>query len=355
MSFNVPSIDTIYNRVKADMEARVSSGVKVSRFSILGILALVFAGACHLIYEYITFIADQLFPDTAITTYLDRIANIYGLPRKAATYSTGQVEFTGVDGTAIPEGTLLQDTAGIQFATLAEVTIAGGNATADVQADTAGTAGNTSDPTLSLVAPITDVDTDATITTEISGGQERETDEELRARVLQRIQAPPSSGTEADYIRWALEVEGVGKAWVFSGEDYLGAGTVAVLIATSDLDVVDPAVKANVAAYIETVRPIGANVDVQDIVPLDTDYLVQISPDTTALRDNVKTNLENLHLAEAAPGGTLLLSHIRNAIATSGVADYDIQEIDLDGDPQGVENIVTTGFDTAKFNSVSFD
>lgn len=308
MAFSRPTLNTIYLRIKVDMESRVTSGVKIPKFSLLGIMAIVFAGAVHLLYAYLVFISDQLFVDTATTEWLDRLANIYGVPRKAAAFSSGQVTFTGVNTTVIPEGTSLQNNDGLTFSTVAEVTITGGSAVADVQADIAGVSGNITDTSLFLVSPLVDVDTEAFVTTAFGGGQDQETDPELRLRLLQRIQNPPSSGTKADYIRWALEVAGVGKAWVLAAEEYAGAGTVAVSIATTALEPVDSVVHQNVVDYIASVKPVGANVDVEDVVTKNTDYQISITPNTLDLRNSISDNLKDLHLVEAQPGGTLLIT-----------------------------------------------
>lgn len=349
--FSRPSVQTIAARIRADMEARITSKVRIPRFSLLGVLAFVFAGAMHLLYGYLSKLVDQNFIDTASTTFLDRIANLYGLPRKAATYAEGQVFFTGVDATVIPAGTQVRNSEGFIYSTLDEATITGGGVSAEIQANEPGIASNTEETTLQLVAADPNIDTEVSATIPPNGGTEQETDEQLRARLKQRLQNPPSSGTDADYVRWALEVEGVGKAWTLSAENYKGAGTVASVIATAALEVVDSQVKQDVIDNIETQRPVGAQVDVVDLIPLPTKYIMRISPNNSQLRQNISTNLDNLHLAETVPGGTLLLSHIRSAIASSGVIDYVIDDIELNGNSIGVQNIETSGFDTAVFDS----
>ena len=345
-----PTIDQIYQRIKADMEARVSSNTPILRFSILGIINSVFTGAIHLVYGYVENISRQLFPDTATGEFLDRWANLYGLPRKAATFAAGTVQFTGTDGTPILEGTQVQNSEGLTYSTLSEVLITGGIATVDVQADESGEASNTEETVLSLSFPISGVDTEVQAPIPPDGGQEKETDEALRARLLQRLQNPPSSGTAADYERWALEVDGVGKAWTLPAEEYAGAGTVASVIATVNLEVVAPSVKDAAQIYIDTVRPVGAQADVLNLEPLATEYDIDLNPNTQEIRDNVDKNLNDLHLAEASPGGILYLSHIRSAIASSGVIDYEITDIRLAGFSIGVTNIQTTGLKTPVYD-----
>ena len=57
----------------------------------------------------------------------------------------------------------------------------------------------------------------------IAGGADEQSDLLLLQRVLARLRQPPHGGADFDYIRWALEVPGVTRAWVYPLE--LGAGT----------------------------------------------------------------------------------------------------------------------------------
>lgn len=354
MSFERPTLQTIYNRIKADMESRLKTDRKILRYSFLGIMAYVFAGAVYLCYGYLVFLADQLFPDTAIKEFLDRLGIERSLPRKSATYATGIVLFSGTNGTVIVEGTKLQSADGLEFSTIDEVAISGSSISADIQCDTAGIAGNVTDTTLQLITPIIGVDTEATVTTALNGGVDTETDDQYRYRIEQRYQNPPSCGTVADYIRWALEVPGIGRAWCLKASEYLGPGTVGVVIATSDLNTVAPAVKSDVVTYIASVKPEVAAVDVSDIIRQNTDYFVSINPNTQEYRDAATAELEALHQSEAAPNGTILLTHIYDALKRSGVLDYDITNIRLAGVDIGEQNVVTSGFRVAVFNSAAF-
>ena len=66
----------------------------------------------------------------------------------------------------------------------------------------------------------------------MTGGTDTETDEQLRARILQRIQNPPMGGSAADYVAWALAVPGVTRAWAAPEQ---GIGTITVRFLMDDL------------------------------------------------------------------------------------------------------------------------
>ncbi|HOX23818.1 MAG TPA: baseplate J/gp47 family protein, partial [Elusimicrobiales bacterium] len=79
-----------------------------------------------------------------------------------------------------------------------------------------------------------------------------ETDDDYRARLLDRIRRPPAGGNKYDYPRWALEVEGVKAAYCFGGESAThGIGTVDVLVLASGVsEIPDQTLKDAVLAYI---------------------------------------------------------------------------------------------------------
>ena len=66
----------------------------------------------------------------------------------------------------------------------------------------------------------------------LTGGTDTETDEQLRARILHRIQNPPMGGAAADYVAWALAVPGVTRAWAAPEQ---GVGTITVRFLMDDL------------------------------------------------------------------------------------------------------------------------
>lgn len=87
-----------------------------------------------------------------------------------------------------------------------------------------------------------------------------ETQDDLLKRLLLKMQKPSTSGNKNDYLNWALSVDGVGAAKVFPTSRGPGTVDVAVVgidrrsMALEDIDLVK--------TYIESVRPVGANVDV---------------------------------------------------------------------------------------------
>lgn len=324
MAFERPTLTEIVDRTSTDINSRVAGGQGAAlRRSVLGVLARVLAGAVHLLYGYLDWLARQLMPDTAEAEHLARWASVWGVARRAGIYASGLVGFTGADGSTVPAGTELQAADGTLYTTAADATISSGVALATVTAAAPGAAGNVeAGVSLSLVTPISGVDSTA-VTNGITGGLDDEDDDSLRERLLARIQQPPHGGAAFDYEAWAREVAGVGNVWVSPGE--MGAGTVTVRFVTEDPDnlIPDAQLVDDVQAHIDGQRPVTAEVYVVAPVAVPLDFTIQLTPNTQAVRDAVQAELVDLLQREAEPGGTILLSHIREAISVAaGETDH---------------------------------
>jgi uncharacterized phage protein gp47/JayE len=343
MSFSRPTLDTIYGRMKADLFARFDTSNWLTRGLALVLLA-VFAGAIYLCYGFLVEVSKQFIFATANDEFLDWWRRLYGLEDKNGTKAQGVVQFSGTNGTPITAGTEIQTDNNLVFTTDALATISGVTASADITAEAVGEDYNL-DPadysTLTLVSPISGIDDTQLILTYPTGGTEAETRAELINRLLQRVQNPPGSGNIADYQRWALSIDGVGRAWTLDAEDWFGAGTVGVVISTASLEVVSTAVKNDVETYIESVRPIGADVSYVDIEPKENLVEISITPNTTDFQDACDLALADVYYLESGPGYTVPINAIRAAIESTGVDDYAIREILIDGTPQN--NLLVDG------------
>lgn len=208
---------------------------------------------------------DLCMLDTAAFEYLDRKGMDYGLERNPATASTGYVTFKGVSGTIIPKGlSLVSNTHSFKTDYEAVIPTSG---TIDIHCTCSelGTVGNI------LAGGITGIrSTEAisgvTVTNKnnFEGGTEEEDDESYRKRIYEKIQMPIASGNSNQYVYWAKQVSGVGNARCIPLWD--GAGTVKVVILSMNGGAPDDTIIENVAAYIETQRPIGAKVTVSKAV-----------------------------------------------------------------------------------------
>lgn len=328
MAFQRPTPTQLIERIQQDFVSRLSLVGGVLRRSVVAVLSRVIAGGAHELHGFLEFLSRQVFPDTSELEYLERQGALYGINRKAAEFATGDVEFSGNDGTLIPTGTVLQRSDGARYETQADGTIASGVVTVAAEALTAGDDGNADElVVLTLVSPIAGANSTATVETGgLSGGADQESDDDLRQRILDRLRFAPQGGAEQDYVTWATEVPGVTRAWVFPGE--LGAGTVTVrFVRDDDASIIpDGAEVTAVQEYIEERRPVTAQVTVVAPVAVPLNFTIEITPDTTATRAAVESELRDLlNRDEIVPGGTILLSQIFTVIGIAeGVTDFEV-------------------------------
>jgi len=343
MPFTRPTLITIIQRIEADMEQRLTGTVPLLAVGLLRILARVFAGAIHLLYGLLQWLAKQLFYDTAEESELDNHARRWGLTRKAAEFATGTITFTGVDGASIATGTLVVDEDGVELETTASGIIAAGTLTLAVEAVEPGDAGNlTAATVLIMIEPMSEI-TEVEVVS-MAGGLDQESDSDLAGRIFERISTPPMGGTADDFERWAREVSGVADAWAFPNNPSLG--TVSIVAKALGVDPVPaPALLSAVETNVNAKKPVTAGTAIEPIVSKLIDITIEIDTDYTPYENAIESNLSDFFGSEAAPGGTILWSQLNNAISTSGIPDYEITQITVAGTPVSLADIVFTGFE----------
>ncbi|MDI2594159.1 baseplate J/gp47 family protein [Pseudomonas sp. N3-W] len=329
MPFETPSLPVLIKRAQSDL---ASDSLRQSDAQVL---ARTLGGAAYGLYGYLDWIAEQILPDKADESTLERIAALrLNQPRKAAQAASGSVSFTASAGAVLDVDTLLQSSDGRAYkVTASRTTINGLNITSIAALD-AGSLGNAdAGMTLIPVQPIQGIagNSFVVLAPGLSGGIAQESLESLRSRVIRSYRIIPHGGSAQDYETWALECPGVTRAWCRGS--YLGPGTVGLFIMRDDdaQPVPGPAQLAEVQAYIEPLRPVTAELHVLPPEQKPVIYSMRLTPDTTAVRAAVEAQLRDLHNREAGLGETLLISHIREAISSAtGESDHALTSPTLD-------------------------
>lgn len=329
MPFSRPGLSDLIQRNQADINSRLPGADAALRRTFVGVIGRVLSAVAHALYGYINWSSQQFLPDTADAEALDRMASLWlRQSRLAAVVAVGFADLSGIDGSVIPAGTLLQRGDGVEYATTVEATIAAGVAAVAVAAVVAGADGNAvAGVGLTLVSPIAGVQSKATVAVGgLTGGADVESDDSLRARIITRMRQQPHGGSKLDYEQWAAEAHpDVTRVWVYPQE--LAANGVTVRIMTDDATangIPDQTVIDVVQAYIDDVRPTTADpVVVAPIaVPLDV-TISGLSPDTSVVRAAIEAELADLVRRDAEPGGVVLISRIREAISiAAGESDH---------------------------------
>lgn len=317
--FERPALKELIARTLADTISRFTPEELLRRAD-ARVYSRVLAGASHELHGHLQALLQQVIYDTAEDEYLKRWASLWGITQKPAEYASGTVTATGAG--AIPVGTLYRRADGAEFEVTDDVTAPGA---VPVQAVVPGAAGNTvAGSSLSLMTPIAGVVT-AAVVVELANGSDIEEVSALRARFLARVRRAPNGGDRYDYVTWALQVPGVTRAWVFPQE--LGPGTVTVrFVRDGDASPIpDAGEVAAVVAYLEEVRPVTAQVHVFAPAAVPLNFTIDLTPASAAVKAAVTASLADLLQREAAPGATILLSHIREAVSiAAGEVDHVI-------------------------------
>ena len=313
-----PTLSEIVARIENDAKARLTE--EELRRSDVKVLLRVLAGASHGMYTAIAYGIKQMFTDSAEGKYLERKGSLFNIQKRAATTAKGSVTFTWNQATDVPIGTLLQSASGYQYETVSSPTAEG---VAEVEAVNSGSDFNlVAESVLSLVNPIAGI-TEATVTTAIEGGEDAETEDAYRERVMEHTRTPPRQGTKEDYVMWAKEVPGVGYAWCYPRECEENSVTIRIL--DTDGNLPDEDLVERTQAYLESKNNALAIVHV--VAPLEqkVNFTLKISPDSLALRSAAEAAIKDLFKREAIPGNTIYLSHMNAVLsAVSGEEDHVI-------------------------------
>jgi uncharacterized phage protein gp47/JayE len=327
--FQRPTLAELIARVQADLESEVT-GITARlrrRFERAAAVATAIVG--HGLHGHLAWVAEQIFPDTAVERFLLRWAAVFGLTRKAAVRATGFVSVTGTGGD-MPAGTQwVRPADGRLYETLTDADDITTAVDVQLRAVEGGIDGNVdAGEELTLVNPVADVDGTAVVDEDgIDGGADLETLEALLERLLHRIQDPPKGGAPGDFETWALEVAGVTRAWEYVGVDGTGnpgIGKVALaFVRDGDEDIIpDGDALQEVQDYLDD-RFFGDEVIVFAPTEAPLTVTITLTPNTSAVQTAVKAEIADMISRDAEPGGTILLSRIREAIsAATGETDH---------------------------------
>jgi uncharacterized phage protein gp47/JayE len=349
MPWSTPTLRDVRSLVRDAVNASLPGADASVPNSVLRVLSDNQGALCHLTLQYIDWLALQLLPDTAETEWLDRHGDIWlvnsdgSTGRKLATLASGIATFEGsAEGALIPTGTQLRSavgappgspstTAELGYETLEDIVVGSGFAEGPIRALDPGALGNLdTGSVLSMETPPANVSPQATVVT-LTGGTDTETDDQLRARILQRIRNPAMGGSQENYVTWALAVPGVERAWAAPEQ---GPGTITVrFLMDRTLRPPDgwplPEDVVAVKDYIDLMRPVTVK-DSYVVAPIKQFVDVTIKnlvPDDW--EEAIRDSLDKMLYALAATGQTIYAAWISYAIMnTAGVQSFQLVTTD---------------------------
>jgi uncharacterized phage protein gp47/JayE len=337
MPWNTPALRDVRSLVRDAVNASLPGADATVPNSVLRVLSDNQGALCHLTLQYIDWLALQLLPDTAETEWLDRHGKIWlvnadgSTGRKMATMAAGTASFQGtIDATVLPAGTQLTSSVSmpqgstspnsvVSFETLEDITTSAFVlVSGPIRALDPGSVGNIPDGSGVSILNVVDGVSQTGFIVHVDGGTDTETDDQLRARVLQRIRNPPMGGSQSDYVRWALAVPGVTRAWAASE---MGIGTITVRFLMDDLRAADDGWPnqqdvATVQAYVDTQRPVTTK-DCFVIAPIKQFMdvtIAQLVPNTPEAQAEIEASISDMLFQMAAPGQTIFGAWVSYAI-----------------------------------------
>jgi uncharacterized phage protein gp47/JayE len=341
MPWTTPTLRAVRENVRGEITASLGRASFIGN-SVLRVIADATAAVCHLTLRYIDWLSFQLLPDTAEHEWLDRHGDIWlvnadgTVGRKVGTFASGEVTVTGTQGMIVPLATRMLGSDNWPYETTAQIVVDDIGVSVPVRALNSGIGGNKNDGDILIFETgISGVDGEAPVVI-IDGGVDAETDDELRERILRRIQQPPQGGAAYDYEAWALAVSGVTRAWCAPLE--MGMGTVTVRFMMDDLRADNDGFPTaadieTVAAYIETKRPVSVkDCFVLSPLPQPIDFnIFNLNPDTEAIRAAIEGSIQEMLYTVSAPGQTIFAAWKYGAvIGAPGVISFNLETNDDD-------------------------
>lgn len=294
-----------------------------------------------------------MFPEWSYGEYLDLHAKRVALERRAAGYAYAELEIEGIAGTVIPAGFAfavpsVNSQPAIEFRTMEAAEIAeDGKAAVGVLAVLPGTSGNVpADAIVLMVSPMRGI-TAIKNPEKASGGTEEESDDSLRARIMEIEQGLDTGfvGCDADYIRWAKEVPGVGNPFVIANWDPAVKNSVKLVVLDSNGEPANDHILELVYDHIispgnrlNRKAPIGAILTVVAPVMKEIAYSLSASLmdgyDAAAVADSITASIQQYYIKAKDEG---LVQYIKiHAIIAQTPGIYDFTHLTMNGD---VENI----------------
>lgn len=307
MPFNQDSLQILQEKSYANLMSLLKPISGTPRYNILKVLASIDAGIQHQNLGDLSFLAEQLFPDTATGEYLrlhwsDRVSPLY------ASTAVGSVKQTGAEGTAVPIGLIYASASGKRYFTkYASVVGSGGFATVQVSASEAGSPSNlAADQDLSIVSSLTaGLDSTAKIADGgIAGGVDGETDEVYLARVLLYLQNSTRYGKPGDFAAWAVDSTAeVSKAFEIKNFGVFGVLLIQVINGNQIDGVKQVKNLEAVTAYIEHhMPPCQITVRSPEIIFLMPSIQLLPTENSVENRSTIKARLQSFLNIKAGPG-----------------------------------------------------
>lgn len=331
--------EEIYQKMKSEYENQ--TGDTFNEESDIAIRFRVLAGEVYNVKTSMEWLKRQMFSATASGEYLDYLASQRGLSRKQPQKSKGQLTFKITEPKAhaiiIPKDTVVAtaDSEPVRFVTLVDKEISAGQLSASVyaEAEKAGSSGNINLNKAVIAVSVPAEIESVTNSVRFSGGEDTESDDELRERIKESYLNQSNGTNKAYYEQLALSVEGIYKAGVVGKAR--GAGTVNVYVSGNGTEASTTAV-AQAQTLMSKGRELNVDVLVQkaQIAPIDLNVAVWAKSGYSSSEVTSKCGTAFRKYISSLPvGGRMYLTALGNRLMETGCIDnyqYNVDMIDTE-------------------------
>ncbi|HIS69194.1 MAG TPA: baseplate J/gp47 family protein [Candidatus Gallacutalibacter stercoravium] len=328
-----PKYQEILNRMKETFAAQ--AGYEADDASDIGIRLKVLAGEIFDLSAYAEWLHRQMFLQTATGQQLDLHAQQWGCERIPAATAQGELTFSRTGSTeqeaVIPAGTVCAaaGSEAVRVQTTQQAVIAQGLPSVKVpaQALSAGMAGNAAAGVIvAMLNPPAGV-TNVTNASPFTGGREAETDEQLRARLLERCRDRANGVNAAFYREIALAHEEIRSVQAVAQGN--GPHSVDLYVAGYGEDL-DTEFLTALQQEIQSMREIGTSVRVLEAQQVQVNLYVTVTPqdgyEMNSLRPACEQALQD-YLNRLEVGQDMLLIDAGEALYhVPGVQNYEFQK-----------------------------
>lgn len=349
----IPTPAEIKDRIVADLNNKLNQTTPALPKAFNNVLAGALAGVIVLLYRAITWVYRQIFPQTADDASLRLLGAIVNVFPLSAVFAVIECDVPGDNGYTPPEGTLFRSASSVVYKITSTEVIAGGSATVQMTAQESGESGNLPDGSeLSIVSPDPQLTGTATINSTITSGDDAESDDSFRTRVISEYQKRKTGGAPADYEAWGLEAPNFD--WISPLDSPTTAGIVQVygrvdnqtdgIPTGTQLDELELYLTTDPDTGLRTRHPIGPPVETIAITRRVFDVEIFIQNGTTQLESDI-TDAVIEYIANQQPFNEAINTIRIDTISEGGIADVgnDI------ANPQGatVTAVTLTDVDTS--------
>lgn len=297
--------------------------------------------------EALNQVVQWIFPEFSTGWVLDLHAKRIGLERKEASKSTGVLHIVGTDEVLIQKGFVFctpatEITANVNYEAIDDYTLQYDEDTEKYVADVSirclegGVIGNTPSDSITLMASPIDGIESITNPDAITDGAEEESDADLFERIndIDKTKNVSHVGNDADYKRWAMEIDGVGSAAVIREWQGAGTGTVKIIILNANGGQASSSLINAVYDHImgtdddpdTRLAPIGAILTVTTGSPMTLNFKADVELDNDFTLETVTASFTaalNAYFSDAKEDGEIKYTRVARCLSeTPGVLDY---------------------------------